>query len=291
MTIIVLFVNISTCGDIMVDKKEQLKLYLKVKKLYVNKKYSALEKEATKFLDNFSDDTNVRFMRAKAYRKLNRFDEAINDLKHILNSEFNEYAIIELYFVYYYLNMYNEALDMLPLVYQTNSINNFSVSISETVMKKQMGMEISLRKGTKCDYIRGQILNYSTEEAIFHINKHVGKTEKEKSYFNENVDIRYLFNKVRENIKNSIRVNTEEVMQIYYFGVANIGISDNQVCNFIKVVVVPNTNDIISMYPTNIVDYNYVANLDIEYDKLLKTDNKVKTMSRIDKFNKKYNIK
>ena len=80
------------------------------------------------------------------------------------------------------------------------------------------------------------------------------------------------------------------MLEIYYFGVSNIGYINNINCNFIKVVVIPNTNNIISMYPTNEVDYNYISNLNIDYDKLFERNNKVKTISRIDKFNKRYNI-
>ena len=80
------------------------------------------------------------------------------------------------------------------------------------------------------------------------------------------------------------------MLEIYYFGVSNVGYINNTNCNFIKVIVIPNTNNIISMYPTNEADYNYISNINIDYDKLFERNNKVKIISRIDKFNKKYNI-
>lgn len=274
----------------MLEKQIQKDFYFRIKNLYLNKKYSTFEKEATKYLDRYPSDINLRFMRARAYRKLGKFNEAIQDLNYILKLGYNDHAILELYFIYYYLNMYKEALELLPLIYEKRPINAYSVSISETVMKKELGMEIKLKKGARCDYIRGQILNYSTEEAINHLNKHINSTEENISCFNEGIDIKYLFDIVRQNIDSSKKVNTEEIMEIHYFGIGNIGISNNTPCNFIKVVVIPNTNNIISMYPTNNVDYNYVSNIEVDYDKLFKRDNKVKTMSRIDKFNKKYNM-
>ena len=229
-------------------------------------------------------------MRARSYRKLGKFNEAINDLKHILKQEYNDHAILELYFIYYYLNMYNDALELLPTIYEKRPMNAYSVSISQTVIKKQLGLDIKLKKDARCDYIRGQILDYSTEEAIAHLDKHLNKTNENISYFKEGIDIRYLFDTVRKNIDSTKKVNTEEIMEIHYFGIGNIGILNNTTCNFIKVVVVPNTKNIISMYPTNNVDYNYVTNLDIDYDRLFKRENKVKTLSRIDRFNKKYNM-
>ena len=51
---------------------------------HIYKKYSTFEKEATKYLNNYPSDVNLRFMRARAYRKLSKFNEAIEDLKYIL---------------------------------------------------------------------------------------------------------------------------------------------------------------------------------------------------------------
>lgn len=290
MTINYIFVNILKCGDTVMEKQIQKDLYLRIKELYVNKKYSTVEKESTKYLDRYPNDINVRFMRARSYRKLGKFKDAIKDLNYILKFGYNDHSILELYFVYYYLNMYKEALELLPILYEKKAMKSYSVSISELVMKKQLGLEIKLKKGSRCDYIRGQILDYSTKETISHLDKHINPTEDNISCFNEGIDIKYLFDVVRYNLDSTKKVNTEEVMDIYYFGISNIGTFKGEICNFIKVIVVPNTKNIISMYPTNNVDYNSVTNLDIEYDKLFKRDNKVKTMSRIDKFNKKYNM-
>ena len=274
----------------MIEKQIQREFYFKIKDLYRNKKYSTVEKEATKYLDRYPNDINLRFMRARSCRKLGKFYEAINDLKYILEKGFNDHALLELYFIYYYLNMYKEALELLPIIYEKKPMNAYSISISEMVMRKQLGMEIKIKKGSRCDYIRGQIINYSIEEALAHLNKHINKSYENVSVFSDGVDIKYLFDFVRESIDSTKKVNTEEIMEIYYLGIGNIGTLNNTPCNFIKVVVIPNTKNIISMYPTNNVDYNFVINLDIDYDRLFKRDNKVKTMSRIDRFNKKYNM-
>lgn len=289
MTINTLFDNILTCGDIMVDKYERKVMYMRIKKLYKDKKYSSYEKEASKYLEKYPNDVIVRFMRARSYRKLNRFDEAIEDLKYNLTLEDNDHSLLELYFIYYYLNRYEEALELLPLLYERRPINAYSVSISELIMKKQLGIDIKVRKGDKCDYIRSQIFNYSTDLALSHLEKHINTTEESISRFNDELNLNILFNLVRQNIKNSKKVNTEEILEIHYFGIANVGYFNNQPCNFIKVVVVPNTNNIISMYPTNDVDYNYVSNIEFDYNELFnKQEGKLKRLSKIDKFNNRY---
>lgn len=290
MTLIFLFDSILTCGDAMLEKQREKEMYVKIKKLYIDKKYNSFIKESTKYLDIVPNDIGVRFMRARSYRKLNMFNEAIEDLKHILNLDYSDYALLELYFIYYHLNRYEEALELLPLVYERKPINSYSVSISELVMKKHLGMDVDFKKGARCDYIRGQIVDYNFEDAIEHTKKHINKTDDPKiSYFNEGINLQYLFDLIINNLNNSKKVNADEVLEIHYFGLGNIGVFNNQNCNFLKVVVVPNTTHIISLYPTNNVDYNYVLNIECDYEKLF-SNNKVKTKSRIDRFNKKYNL-
>jgi len=270
------------------DKKfYQKKLYIKVRELFVNKKYNSLIKEATNYLELFPNDVNVRFMRAKTYRKLEMFDEAINDLKYNLALDDNSHSITELYFIYYHLNKYEEAIELLPDIYSKRCINAYSVSISELVMKLQLGIEIKVKKDAKCDYIRSQIFNYSTTASLSHIQQsHITEIAENTSSFNEGINLDYLFNLIRNNLKIGKKANVDEMLEIYYFGISNIGQFNNESCNFVKVVVIPNTDNIITIYPTNSVDVNYISMIDVDYNKLFnKKEEKVKRLSQIDKFN------
>lgn len=272
------------------DRFYQKETYIKIRDLFKGGKNKSVIKKATEYLDLFPDDIQVRFMRSKCYRNLEMFDEAIKDLKYNLTLELNQHSLASLYFIYYYLNRYEEAINLLPLIYETRCINAYSVSISELVMKKQLGMEIKVKDSVYNDYIKRQILNYSEKESFNKVSRRENENIKNVSAFNENINLKYLFDVVKNSIKESKKVNKEEMLEIYYFGVSNIGYIDNTNCNFIKVVVIPNTNNIISMYPTNEVDFNYISNINVDYDKLVEKNNKVKTISRIDKFNKRYNI-
>ena len=267
----------------------QKDFYIKIRNLFKSNKYNAFIKEANEYLSLFPNDTHVRFMRAKVYRYLNRFDECIEDLKYNLNFDVQGHTLTELFYVYYYLNMYQEVLELLPELYERKNIQPYSLSIAELVMKKQLGLEVNVKKGARCDYIKEQILDYNEDVVLRHIMEHKDNKE-EKCRFNDNINLNYLFDLIRNNIDNTKKVNTEEILEIHYFGISNIGYIENNICNFIKVVVIPNTNKIISMYPTDEVDSNHITNIEIDYDKLLMRENKVKTLSMIDKFNKKYNI-
>lgn len=277
------------------DKTQKYyKLHVKhdICELYKKGKYNDVIKLASKYLEFLPSDQMVRFMSAKSYRKLHKFDMAIEDLKYGLKREYNEHYLTELYFLYYYLNKYEEAIDLLPHLYGSRVINPYSVVISELVMKKQLGIDIRTKKGDKCDYIKSQIIDYNPDKALKHIQEHFITTseDKTKSYFNNNIDLDYLFKIIKTNIDNKKKVNTDEILEVHYFSISNIGNFKNNVCNFLKVVVIPNTNDIITMYPTCEVDYDYITEINIDYSKLLKREHsKVKRMSQIDKFNARYN--
>ncbi|MBR6689855.1 MAG: hypothetical protein IKL65_00795 [Bacilli bacterium] len=266
-------------------------LYIKIRNLYKEEKYSAVIKEATNFLDMYPNDINVRFMMAKSYRKLNRFTECINNLNYILKLELDLHALTELYYTYYYLNMYEEAIELLPLIYDTKCIKPHSVVISELVMKKQLGMNVKIKEGTRSDYIKAQILNYNEESAFSHIEEHLTENDENTALFNQKIDLKKLFDIIKENINHEKKVNTEEFMELHYFAIPNVGYNNQTISNFLKVVVVPNTNNILTMYPVTEVEIDYINQLNIDFSVIYKKEiEKVKTLSRIDKFNKKYNM-
>ncbi|MBQ2946681.1 MAG: hypothetical protein IJE04_02390 [Bacilli bacterium] len=257
--------------------------FIKIKDLYVNRKYATLIKECTDYLNIYPNETNVRFMRAKAYRYKGMFKEAIEDLNYNLSLGENAHSIVELYYIYYFLNMYEEALNLLPELYKNKYINVSSLAISEAIMKKQLGIPFK----TKSNYVINQINDFNKKDSLNHIiNNHQKEYIEGKSMFYRNVDINYLYDILIKNLKNSKKANIEEMLEIHYFGVSNIGTNNYNVCNFIKVVVIPNTNNIISIYPIDTVYNLEFVNLENDRSKLFKEDKyKIKTISRIDKFN------
>lgn len=276
------------------DKKQRYYrdvIYREICKLFKNRKYNEVIKLSFKYLEILPNDISVRFMRAKSYRSLKKFDEAVQDLQYNLKLGYDSHSLVELYFLYYYLNKYNDAINLLPLMYQTRCINVYSISISELVMKKELGIDMKVSKGDKCDYIRTQIFNYSTDLAIKCINEHAQSNlnDEAKSYFNSNIDLDYLFEAARKNINSNNKANIDEILEVHYFSIHNIGYRNENLCNILKVVVIPNTNKIIIMYPVEGVGCENVHSLDCDYDKLyMKDTKKVKSISQIDKFNKRY---
>ena len=184
-------------------------------------------------------------------------------------------------------------LNLIPYLYQDQLIKNHSILITELYLKKALGIPVNWNKGSRSDYLKEQILNYSEQNFINHINIHITNEENESdethSKYKENTDLKYLIKCVKEGLKTSKKANVEDIFEIHYFYVPNIGVYKNEMCNFLKVLIVPNTSNIITMYPDRNIEYEYNA-LECDYDKLYKKEAQ-RTLSRIDKFNKKYNIK
>ena len=273
-------------------RNEQKNRLLKIRELYINKKYEALIKEANIYLNIYPNEINVRFMRAKAYRKQEMFKEAIKDLKYNLSLEDNEHSLVELYYLYYYLNMYKEAIELLPKLYDSRSIIATSLVISEKIKKKSLGIPVKTREN---NYTINQINNYSDEAAIEHIKLHTEDVQnndvKKRSRFKENINIKYLYDIVRKSINNAKKANVQEILEVHYFAISNVGYSDNNTCNFIKVVVIPSTNNIISIYPVDDILDSKFMHLECDRNKLFeKKEEKVKTKSRIDRFKERYNM-
>ena len=268
--------------------------YDRVINLYKDRKYTSFIHEATLYLNIRRKDNNMLLYRAKAYRKVKQFDYAIEDLKTILNDGYDRKAIVELYYIYYYLNMYDEAIKLLPILYEKRPINAYSIAISELVMKIQLKIDVKTKKGDKCDYIKTQIFQYSTILALEHIQSDHGyskdkSSESQSSSFSNNVNIKYLFDVVRNQVKDSEKANRDDVLEVHYFTVPNIGYYNNELCNYLKVIVIPNTDHVISMYPINDLGFESSYNLEYDYETLFNIEkNKVKNLSQIEKFNRRY---
>ena len=271
------------------ERNIQKERYLKIKNLFVTKKYDSLIKNATMHLSLVPNDIEVRFMRAKAYRKKGMFKECLEDLKYNLSLGENKHSIVELFYLLYHLNMYEDAIELLPTLYNSKYMKPLSLIVPEAVMKKQLGLPFKTRIDS---YTINQINNYNAENALEHIKEnHLELNElKNNSCFNKNIDLYYLYETVLKNLKNSKKANIYEVLEIHYFSVPNIGDSNNNFVNFIKVILIPNTNQILDMYPVVDIDDAEYTNLVCDMTKLFKANEKTKTISRIDKFNKRYNL-
>lgn len=156
-------------------------------------------------------------------------------------------------------------------------------------MENKLGIKYDLDLTNEC-YLINQLYNYSLEQALYHIELHKNEIpykEKHTVFVNE-IDIENLFFQVKYMLAYSkIHIQTF-VTDIYYFEYPKIDTENEIDYKYLKVITIRDTDKIISMYPVFSEKKYYDINLlDIESDS--KNESKVKKISMIDKFNKKYN--
>lgn len=261
-------------------------LFSEIRSLYLNSKYKKVISLANDFLKTNYNDTGVRNMLAKSYRYLGMYNEAKLELKK--NLEINildEESLKDLFFLFYFLGEYRNVEKMLPIIEKRGCIHPDSIDIIKLVVNKSLGKEYNT-EGT--GYVTKQIINYDYDLAVDHIEYRHANELDEKSYFDSKLNVRNLIDCIRQDIKKENRANIEEILDVYYYCIPNIGYDGGELCSYVKVLVIPSTSDIINMYPAKTIKGNKYQILNCDYDLLFYKD-KVKSMSQIEKFNKRFN--
>ena len=284
---------------------KELNLYIQ-DLIYDNRCKEAI-KSCDEYLKYYGKDNEytrvIKYFRAKAYRLNGEFEKAEEEFKELIktkNPDSLPYlsSLSSLFLLYTYLYRFDDALDLLDEIYKNESkVPNFNnIRDAELNIRKQKNMNCDIKKYVS-EYTRKQIMQYDSKYLydalqIRHMNEKANeKSNKTYSIFNPNIKLSYLIDCVKDNLSNAVRANEENSFDVYYFAVSNVGMHYENNCNFIKVVVIPETNNILAMYPEEIIKFEYNI-LNCEYDKLYanKEEEKVKTLSRTDKFKKRYNM-
>ncbi len=135
-------------------------------------------------------------------------------------------------------------------------------------------------------YSLNQVINYSEFKAKKHITEHKQEFGENHSVFDDSVDIDEIIKFAKESIKEN-EYYRNNFFDEYIIEYKNSGIFNGVLQNYIKVVTLPNTKDIITIYPfskmkqkkLNYTEENYVSK---KY---------VKRLSQIEKFYKRYGNK
>lgn len=163
-------------------------------------------------------------------------------------------------------------------------------------LKVKLGLPIQLNKNDPLyqQYTISQMISYSEEYALEHIRKHIGDySNSEKSCFSSDFPLEEIFNKLRIilPLTDYRRMYSGIGKNLYIFKYDNNGRYCTRVNDYIRVITIQDTNDILTMYPSeNKGDLPYI-DLDIEKEEEITELPKVKRMSQIDKFNQRYGKK
>ena len=243
------------------------------------------------YIKKYPNDYIAGVFYSKVLKVLGYFSEALYVLGNIeerytsnkkLFNDFVKYNIIEEKVLYNKLRClsYLEDFDKVEKLLNENR---------KYLINPKFGYFSNLVKYSKMENINfnasyrlEQLFNYSDEEFLSHISKHMYSRVEDYdviSTFNED----FPFDKVFYEVKKKILFS-----KAYYFGTYEDVSSDvtiGKISDYFLVITFHNTNKYISMYPCNSSsNFNYV---DLNYLKIPSTSN-VKRLSQIDKFNMKY---
>ena len=216
------------------------------------------------YLD-FNKDSEVAALLAVIYTQRGELKEALE----ILKSQDSNYFCVYKSLSEVYIKL--EKYDKLYNLWKKNINRNFQDLKREKDLKKteqylkreQVLLKLFVNKRIETpkelDYKEQQYMKYDHKKALEHITlRHTSKnnipTKDTGTIFYNKYDLEELFLAISRNIefeKREIKLNWD-FSDTYIFRFANIGISDydGRKLNFIRVATIPNTNKIITMFPT-----------------------------------------
>lgn len=271
-------------------------LYILIKELFYKRKHKELIKYAEQYLARFSKDNEytqkVRYMKAKSLRFVGKFEQSEQELEEILKESYDSGVALMLFYLYLYTLKYEKALILLEHLYKDKNLEipKDTLNVAEIFMNKYLGREFEI-KGDYNNYTKHQIIDYKEDLLMDRINERFSRYNKEgienPSYFNEKINKEYLVQLVRENIKTCQKANVLDLLDVYYFCLHNIGVEANNVCDFIKVIVIPNTTNILAIQPKTKAEENQYNFLNGDLGKLFNRDSNVMYKSDIhERYNK-----
>ena len=158
-------------------------------------------------------------------------------------------------------------------------------------LKKKLSLPISDEVCSK-SYTVAQIVSYSEERAIEHIKKHVDNFDsKEGSCFNSDFPVEEVYHKLRQilPIETDLYSYSGIGRVVYIFKYEGNGRYFRKVTDYIRVVCVQDTNEIITMYPYENSQNLQFIDIDFGIKRVEEEKPRTKRLSQIDKFNQRYN--
>lgn len=226
-------------------------------------------------------DNIVNFLYGILYSNMQEYDKSIEYFKAIntTNKYIYHESLNRLGCVYVKINEFEKSLECFTKLKELDVCKRHDIECITALTYLQKKLKLNYTEDIN-KYSTKQIINYSKEEAIEHIKKHK-EEQKDKiihSVFSPDIDVEELFDYASNHIGDD-NFKYNNLMDVYLLEYPNVGIDKGHNINYLTVVTLPNSKDIITMYP-----YKSVT----EKNNLNKS--KVKKMSRIDKFNQKYNM-
>ena len=174
---------------------------------------------------------------------------ARNILINLLKKEKNEYAIQQLIFLDIKTNNIEEAYELLK---ELSEDYKYYDNIKAYLLYK-MG-----RKNDICldNFYKSQLVGYSENLTKIHIKRHLDEDENKRIHtlFNNNIDINTLFEEIKKKINNTKPVDYTIIEKYIICCDEEIATVDGEKTKYVEVITLPNTKNILTMYPIIVMD-------------------------------------
>lgn len=265
--------------------------------------YEAI-KQFEDYLKYYSKDYSAFTYYVYALIIVGRFDEAWDVLKFVEEeyskdvvfcrdkkkvNRFKDNIIFDTLKLLAYQKRYKE-------LYQYCTINRsklilFGLESLDCYCCVKLGMQ-NISSRDECSYRFRQIMEYKESDFLDHIKKHLADYNQDldkpnSSIFVPEFPLEKILNEVKNFVPSDKKLFNGFFDNTYVFKYDGCGRVDNKLVNYFKVVTFHDTADFITMYPVN--DCQNLPYVDLNYLNCSQVDSKVKKLSQIDKFKKRYN--
>ncbi len=264
-----------------------------VKHIKYNPYYALTRLE--EYIETFYEDYYAYLCYIKTLIDVGAFEEAMSIIEFV-ESAFPNKVDSNLYYhkirIYSFLGNYETAYQIYT-DYKEDflKIDNRTANF-EVIYNKKVHNNVE-RSFAQSRYLYNQIAEYSHDDFINHISKHLASNnQNDKSpnpaIFNPDFPIEQVIEELKTIIPNDKRTYFNFSENFYVFKYDNCGKINNKNTDYFRVVTLHNTNKLITMYPMRsgaVLPYTDLNYLYHQEDKP-----KVKTLTRTEIFNQKYNI-
>lgn len=192
-----------------------------------------------------------------------------------------------------YTNRYKDLFEMIRLDENRCYMYEFKFfKLLDIYCRKKLGKHIDLDR-VDDNYLMRQIIDYSFELMVSHVNEHSSEYNlmldvPNPGVFSHDFPIQKVLSEFKDRADYDKRMCSGLIDDSYFFKYDNCGRVDGKSTDYFKVVCFSDSYDIITMFPEEYGEYYPYIDLNFLKEN---TSSKVKCISQRDRFNRKYNRK
>lgn len=246
--------------------------------------------ELDKYLETYPNDVCAHAYYAELLIRMGNFEEAESilnniDVDTVYNKTILDYIIMLKVKLYSCIKEYQKAYELFSeniAVFKTR----FGADRTDLFFRRKLNL-LTVSDLGNTGYLVSQLVNYSEENCLDHLVKHLYNIDNDNScQFVETFPLKEFYYQMREMLPldGENKVYNSIIDNSYVFKYEHNGKVDGKWVDYIQVVTIGGSNDIITMYPYENRERIPAIDLTPKVEELPK----VKRMSQIDKFNQRY---